>query len=271
MGDLYTSYRFFGDSGELGVPLEQVLVLLVAAAGAGWVDAVVGGGGLLQLPAILVTGMPPVEAMATNKFASVFGTASAAVAYVRSTKVDRQVVLPGAALALVFAGLGAWAAASITTEVLRPAVMVVLVAVAVFVTLRPAMGAVPEPRLRTPLRAAAAVALAGVAIAFYDGIMGPGTGTFLIIAFTTVLGLDFVTASASAKIINIGTNLGALAVFAVQGHVHWALGLGMAVCNVAGAQAGARMALKRGASFVRIVLLCVVVAMVIRLGWQQFA
>ncbi|MFI7612163.1 TSUP family transporter [Nonomuraea terrae] len=252
------------------MPLEQFLVLLAAAAAAGWVDAVVGGGGLLQLPALLVTGMPTVEAMATNKFSSVFGTASAAVAYSRSAKVDRQVALPGAALAALSAGLGAWAAAAISAEVLRPAVMVVLVAVAVFVTLRPSMGAVPEPRLRTGPRVAAAVATAGVGIAFYDGIMGPGTGTFLIIAFTTILGLDFVAASASAKIINVGTNLGALAVFGAQGHVHWALGLGMAVCNVAGAQFGARMALRRGAAFVRIVLLVVVVAMVIRLGWQQF-
>lgn len=234
-------------------------------------DAVVGGGGLLQLPAILMTGMPTVEAMATNKFSSVFGTTSAAVAYARSTKVDRQVAIPGAALAVLCAGLGAWAAASISAEVLRPAVMVVLLAVAAFVTLRPALGAVPVPHLRTRPRVLAAVAAAGVVIAFYDGIMGPGTGTFLIIAFTTILGLDFVSASASAKIINIGTNVGALMVFGAQGHVNWALGLGMAVCNVAGAQFGARTALKRGASFVRIVLLCVVIAMVIRLGWQHFA
>ncbi|WP_397351937.1 sulfite exporter TauE/SafE family protein [Nonomuraea gerenzanensis] len=253
------------------MPLDQILVLLVAAAGAGWVDAVVGGGGLLQLPAILMTGMPTVEAMATNKFSSVFGTTSAAVAYARSTKVDRQVAIPGAALAVLCAGLGAWAAASISAEVLRPAVMVVLLAVAAFVTLRPALGAVPVPHLRTRPRVLAAVAAAGVVIAFYDGIMGPGTGTFLIIAFTTILGLDFVSASASAKIINIGTNVGALMVFGAQGHVNWALGLGMAVCNVAGAQFGARTALKRGASFVRIVLLCVVIAMVIRLGWQHFA
>jgi hypothetical protein len=208
--------------------------------------------------------------MATNKLSSVFGTTSAAVAYARSTKVDRQVAIPGAAMAMVSAGLGAWAAASISAEVLRPAVMVVLVAVAVFVTLRPSMGAVPVPHLRTPSRVVAAVAAAGVGIAFYDGIMGPGTGTFLIIAFTTILGLDFVSASASAKIINVGTNLGALVVFGVQGHLNWGLGLGMAVCNVAGAQLGARMALKRGTGFVRIVLLCVVVALVARLAWQQF-
>ncbi|RSN06502.1 hypothetical protein DMB42_24765 [Nonomuraea sp. WAC 01424] len=253
------------------MPLEQVVVLLAAAAGAGWIDAVVGGGGLVQLPALLMTGMPPVQAMATNKFSSVFGTASAAVAYTRSTKIDRQVALPGAGLAVLSAGLGAWAAGAISADVLRPVVMVVLLGVAAFVTLRPSMGALPQPHLRTNARVVTAVAVAGVGVAFYDGIMGPGTGTFLIIAFTTILGLDFVSASASAKIINVGTNLGALAVFALQGHVQWALGLGMAVCNVAGAQLGARMAIRRGTAFVRIVLLCVVVAMVIRLGWQQFA
>ncbi|GGS65226.1 TSUP family transporter [Nonomuraea spiralis] len=253
------------------MPLEQVVVLLAAAAGAGWIDAVVGGGGLVQLPALLMTGMPPVQAMATNKFSSVFGTASAAVAYTRSTKIDRQAALPGAGLAVLSAGLGAWAAGAISADVLRPVVMVVLLGVAAFVTLRPSMGALPQPHLRTNARVVTAVAVAGVGVAFYDGIMGPGTGTFLIIAFTTILGLDFVSASASAKIINVGTNLGALAVFALQGHVQWALGLGMAVCNVAGAQLGARMAIRRGTAFVRIVLLCVVVAMVIRLGWQQFA
>ncbi|MFI7444609.1 TSUP family transporter [Nonomuraea indica] len=250
--------------------LEQVLLLLVAAAGAGWVDAVVGGGGLLQLPALMVAGVPPVQALATNKLSSVFGTASAAVTYARTIKVDRQVTIPGAALAVASAGLGASAAAAISVEVLRPAVMAVLLAVAVFVALRPALGSAPRPHLRTRGRTVAAVAVGGVVLAFYDGIMGPGTGTFLIIAFTTILGWDFVSASASAKILNTGTNLGALLVFGWQGHVLWWLGLGMAACNIAGAQVGARMALRRGTAFVRIVLLCVVVAMVIRLGWQQF-
>ncbi|WP_433518546.1 TSUP family transporter [Nonomuraea sp. CA-143628] len=252
------------------MPLEHVVLVLAAALCAGWVDAVVGGGGLVQLPAVMVTGIPPVQAMATNKLSSVFGTASAAMTYARTTKLDRAVALPGVGLAVVSAGLGALAAAAISAEVLRPAVMVVLVGVAAFVTLRPAMGSVPQPHLRTNGRVVAAVMVAGVGIAFYDGIMGPGTGTFLIIAFTTILGLDFVSASASAKIINTGTNLGALFVFGWQGHLLWGLGLGMAVCNVAGAQLGARMALKRGTGFVRVVLLCVVVAMVIRLGWQQF-
>ncbi|MET9337816.1 TSUP family transporter [Nonomuraea sp. NPDC003804] len=251
--------------------LEQVIVLLVAAAGAGWIDAVVGGGGLLQLPALMVAGVPTVQAIATNKLAAIFGTASAAVTYARTTKLDREVAVPAGALAVLSSGLGATAAAAISSGVLRPLVMVVLLGVAAFVTLRPSFGALPQPHLRTRTRVGAAIVAAGVVIAFYDGIMGPGTGTFLIIAFTTILGLDFVHASATAKIINTGTNFGALLVFGFQGHLLWGLGLGMAACNIAGAQLGARMALRRGAGFVRVVLLCVVVAMVARLAWQQFA
>ncbi|GAA0919094.1 sulfite exporter TauE/SafE family protein [Nonomuraea longicatena] len=251
--------------------LELVVTVLVAAVVAGWVDAVVGGGGLVQLPALMVAGISPVEAMGTNKLSSVFGTTSAAVTYARSTKLDREVALPAGALAVLSAGLGASAAAAISAEVLRPVVMAVLLGVAAFVALRPALGRTPDPRLRTRARLLTAIAVTGVGIAFYDGIMGPGTGTFLIIAFTTILGLDFVNASATSKIINVGTNVGALVVFGADGHLLWGLGLGMAVCNIAGAQLGARMALKRGTAFVRVVLLCVVAAMVTRLAWQQFA
>jgi uncharacterized protein len=254
-----------------GVSLELVVTVLVAAVVAGWVDAVVGGGGLVQLPALMVAGIAPVEAMGTNKLSSVFGTTSAAVTYARNTKLDREVALPAGALAVLSAGLGASAAAAISAEVLRPVVMAVLLGVAAFVTLRPALGRTPNPHLRTRARLLTAIAVTGVGIAFYDGIMGPGTGTFLIIAFTTILGLDFVNASATSKIINVGTNVGALVVFDLNGHLLWGLGLGMAVCNIAGAQLGVRMALKRGAAFVRVVLLCVVAAMVARLAWQQFA
>ncbi|GIH26703.1 UPF0721 transmembrane protein [Acrocarpospora phusangensis] len=250
---------------------EQIVLLLAAALAAGWVDAVVGGGGLLQLPALLLAGLSPVQALATNKTASIFGTASAAVTYARKTKLDRAVAVPAGALAVCAAGAGALSAALLSADVLKPLVMVVLLAVAAFVTLRPAFGVVPHPQLRIRARVAAAIVASGVFIAFYDGILGPGTGTFLLIAFTSILGMDFVHASATAKIINTGTNLGALLVFGAQGHVVWALGLGMAACNVAGAQIGARMALRRGAGFVRIVLLCVVTALVLRLGYDQFA
>ncbi|MFD0856706.1 TSUP family transporter, partial [Actinomadura adrarensis] len=134
----------------------------------------------------------------------------------------------------------------------------------------PDLGRVPKLVLRTRRRTAAAILIPGTAIAFYDGLAGPGTGTFLVITFTTLLGSDFVNAAANSKVINTATNLGALLVFAFQGHVLWTIGLAMAVCNIIGAQAGARMAINRGAGFVRVVLLCVVTALVIKLGYEQF-
>lgn len=248
----------------------QIVVLLMAAAGAGWVDAVVGGGGLLQLPALLLAGVPPVHALATNKLAAVFGTASAAVAYAGTTKIDRRVAVPAGLAAVVFAGLGAASATAISKEALVPLVMAALVGVGAFVTLRPAFGVLPRARPRARAAVPAAIAVAGAGIAFYDGVLGPGTGTFLIVAFTVILGMDFVGASAHSKIVNSCTNLGALLVFGARGQVLWLLGLAMAVCNVAGARLGARMALRRGAGFVRVVLLCVVVTMVVRLGYERF-
>ncbi|HEX2313694.1 MAG TPA: TSUP family transporter [Thermomonospora sp.] len=252
---------------------EQVVLLLLAALAAGWVDAVVGGGGLIQLPALMVLnpGQPVAAALATNKLASIAGTSSAAVAYLRRSGPDLRIAGPAGALAVAAAALGACCAAAISSGVLRPVIMVVLLGVAALVVLRPDLGRVERPVARTRRRTAAAVLVPGILIAFYDGLVGPGTGTFLVIAFTTLLGVDFVRASANAKIINTGTNLGALVVFALQGHVLWALGLAMAVCNIVGAQAGARMAIDRGAGFVRGVLLCVVGALVLRLGYDQLA
>ncbi|GGL51154.1 TSUP family transporter [Planomonospora parontospora] len=248
----------------------QIVLLMVAAAGAGWIDAVVGGGGLVQLPALLVAGVPPIQAMATNKFSSVFGTASAAVTYALTTKIDKRVAVPAGLAAVLLSGLGASAVSLISKDALIPLVMAVLVGVALFVTFRPALGTRPQPQLGTPARTLTAIGVTGVGIAFYDGIIGPGTGTFLIIAFTVILGMDFVDGSAHSKIVNFCTNVGALLVFGFQGEVLWLLGLGMAACNIAGAQLGARMALRRGAKFVRIVLLCVVAAMVAKLGYDRF-
>ncbi|MFG1954354.1 sulfite exporter TauE/SafE family protein [Micromonospora sp. NPDC048830] len=246
--------------------------LLAAAAMAGWVDAVVGGGGLLLLPALLVAapGVPVATALGTNKLAAIFGTATAAVTYGRRTKLDWRVAGPAAGLAVLTAGVGAALAGAVPAGAYRPVVLVVLLAVAVFVLTRPRLGVVARPERRTRVRVAVAVGVAGLGIALYDGLIGPGTGTFLVLAFTALVGADFVHASAMAKVVNAGTNLGALVVFAATGHVWWLLGAAMAVCNVAGAALGARMALRRGSGFVRVVLLVVVVALVVKLGYDQW-
>ncbi|OLT26010.1 hypothetical protein BJF83_21790 [Nocardiopsis sp. CNR-923] len=248
-------------------------LLLLVALGAGWVDAVVGGGGLVLLPALLVASptSPLATLLGTNKLGAVFGTASAAVAYARRIKLEPPIVWPTAGLALAGSGLGALLATALTANVLKPVIMLVLAGVALMVYVRPAMGTAPDPRLRTRDRALAAVALAGLGVSFYDGLVGPGTGVFLIIAFTAVLGMDFVAASASAKIVNTATNVGALVVFAAGGHVLWGLGLALGACTIVGAQIGSRMALNRGAGFVRTVLLVVVLALLVRMGWDILA
>ncbi|PZG05775.1 hypothetical protein C1I95_32535, partial [Micromonospora craterilacus] len=161
-------------------------------------------------------------------------------------------------------------AGAVPPSAYRPVVLVVLMSVALFVVLRPRLGVLAVPQRRTRTRMVVAVLVAGVGIATYDGLIGPGTGTFLVVAFTALVGADFVHGSAMAKVVNAGTNAGALAVFAVTGHVWWLLGAAMAVCNIAGAMVGARMALRRGSGFVRVVLLVVVLALVAKLGYDQW-
>jgi uncharacterized membrane protein YfcA len=248
----------------------DVAVLLTAALAAGWVDAVVGGGGLLLLPALLLVnpGMPVAVALGTNKLAAVAGTASAAVTYARNTEIRWRIAAPAVPLAMLCSAGGALLATLVPSGLFKPVILGVLVAVALFVTLRPRLGAVTELHKSTPARTAGAVAVGGGLIACYDGMIGPGTGTFLILAFTAIAGVDFIHASAIAKLVNIGTNLGALAVFAAGGHVWWRAGAAMAVCNIIGGILGARMAVRRGTGFVRAVLVVVVLALVARLSYD---
>jgi uncharacterized membrane protein YfcA len=246
--------------------------LLTAAAGAGGVDAIVGGGGLILLPTLLLAypTLPTATALGTNKLAAISGTSTAAVTYARRTPVDRRVVLPAAALAVATAGCGAVLAANLPTSVFRPVIMAMLLTVMMFVVFRPSFGAEAAGEAVSRRRRILTTVLAGSGIGFYDGVFGPGTGTFLIICFTVGLASEFVTSSAMAKVVNTGTNFGALLVFAAQGHIMWLVGAGMGVCNIVGATLGARLALRKGAGFVRLVLVVVVTALVVKMGYDQF-
>ncbi|MFI5620238.1 sulfite exporter TauE/SafE family protein [Streptomyces sp. NPDC051567] len=249
-----------------------IIVLCVAAAAAGWIDAVVGGGGLLLLPALLL-GLPNTPAgtvLGTNKAVAIVGTAGAAVTYLRKTPVDVRLAVRIGLAALAGSMGGAALAGGISKDALRPMIMVVLVVVGAFVLFRPAFGTAPGASPVSRGRVLLAIGLAGLGIGFYDGLIGPGTGTFLVLALTALLHLDLVTASATAKIINTCTNAGALAMFAHQGMVLWQLAALMALFNLAGAMTGARMALKKGSGFVRGVLLTVVAALVVKLGFEQW-
>ncbi|MEU3439244.1 TSUP family transporter [Streptomyces griseoincarnatus] len=255
------------------ISLTTVVLLCVAALAAGWIDAVVGGGGLLLLPALLLglpAGTPAAHALGTNKAVAIVGTTGAAVTYVRKAPVDVRTAVRIGLAALAGSSGGAFLAAGMSTEVLKPVIMVVLLAVAAFVILRPAFGTAPATGPATRRQILAAIGLAGLGIGFYDGLIGPGTGTFLVLALTALLHLDLVTASATAKIVNCCTNAGALAMFAWQGAVLWQLGALMATFNLAGAMLGARTALKRGSGFVRVVLLTVVFALVANMAYEQW-
>ncbi|WP_328900086.1 TSUP family transporter [Streptomyces sp. NBC_00441] len=258
------------------ITLTTLVVLCLAAAAAGWVDAVVGGGGLLLLPALLLglPHLPAAQILGTNKAVAIVGTSGAAVTYARKAPVKVGTAVRIGLAALAGSMTGAFFAAGISSEVLRPVIMVVLLAVAAFVMLRPQFGraageGVP-PRI-TRARTVTAIVLVGGGIGLYDGLFGPGTGTFLVLALTAVLHLDLVTASATAKIVNVCTNAGALAMFAHQGNVLWQLAALMAVFNLAGGLLGARMALRKGSEFVRGVLLVVVFSLVAKLGFDQWS
>lgn len=257
------------------IPVLTLVMLCFAAAAAGWIDAVVGGGGLLLLPALLL-GFPhhqPAYLLGTNKAVAIVGTSAAAVTYARKSPVDVRLAVRIGAAALAGSALGAFFAAGVSSEVLRPVIMGVLLAVLGFVVLRPSFGTDVAPATGpvTARRVAVAVVVAGLGIGFYDGLIGPGTGTFLVLALTAVLQLNLVQASATAKIVNVCTNFGALVMFSVQGTVLWSLAVPLAVFNLGGGWLGAHMALKKGSGFVRGVLVVTVVGLVARLAYDQWS
>ncbi|MBC3186653.1 TSUP family transporter [Corynebacterium sp. zg-331] len=246
-------------------------LLAGGAALAGWVDALVGGGGLILIPLLLAAApqVPYATVLASNKLASVSGTASAAATLVRRVRPPGRVLCFAVPLALACAAAGALLAAGMNAAIMRPITIALLVGVGIFVALRPDFGARARPRPWTGWRAAAVLVVVG-AIAAYDGFFGPGTGMFLIMAFTALLGQNFVASAAMAKVINTATNLGALCVFLLGGHVWWSLGLVLAAANICGAQLGARTVLGGGTRLVRYALLALVVVMSAYLAYQQF-
>lgn len=257
--------EFLSVNGE-AVSLWPLALLLVAALGAGWIDAVVGGGGLIQLPALLLfPGITPVQALATNKLGSIFGTATSAVTYYRRTSPDLKTAIPMAVTALLGAFGGAGLATILPSQAIKPIIIAALIAVLLFTIFKPKAGELSRLRYTGHKHYLRALAI-GLVIGGYDGMVGPGTGSFLIISMVTVLGYNFLQSSAKAKIVNLCTNLGALMLFVPTGHVLVGLGLAMGVMNMLGGYLGARMAISKGSGFIRIVFVVVVSALIIKLG-----
>jgi uncharacterized membrane protein YfcA len=249
-------------------PSLHLLALLVLAAGfAGFVDAVVGGGGLIQLPALLLwlPGAAPVQVLATNKLASICGTTVSSATYYRRVRPDPRTFLPLMALAFTGSALGAAVTFLISKDAFDPIVLAALVVVGAYVLLRPAMGEATELRFAGQRHVGIAMGT-GLVVGFYDGVLGPGTGSFFVFLLVGLLGYSFLEASAKARMANWATNLAALCVFVPQGAVVWRVGLVMGACNLIGGYLGARTAVARGARFVRVFFLGVVTAFVIRIG-----
>lgn len=250
------------------MPPEIVAALVAAAFAAGFVDAIAGGGGLITVPALLVAGVPPVEALGTNKLQGAFGAAAAAVAYARGGLLGRRFPAGPAAIAAAAAAAGSLGALQVPVEALRWAMPVVLVAVALWFACRRGLSDADRAARLSPGVFAATVV---PAVAAYDGLFGPGTGSLLMLGCVALAGCGVLRATAYTKVLNGASNLGSLAVFAAAGSVIWPLGLAMAAAQVAGAGLGARLALRTGARLIRPLLVGVSLLLAARLLWQAAA
>ncbi len=239
---------------------------------AGFIDSVVGGGGLIQLPAMLLilpSGVPFPTVSGTNKSVSFTGTISAASSYARHVQIEWRVALPGAVMGFVFSALGSATVSHLNPALLRPLVLGMLIIVAIYSFARKDFGSLHAPRLNHRQQFWLG-ALTGAVLGFYDGFFGPGTGSFLIFIFIGVFGFDFLSSSAAAKVINSATNLASVLYFGWTGHILYHLAVPMAVCNVLGSYTGTRMAILRGSRFVRGLFLVVVTAIICRLAYDVF-
>ncbi|MFS0733598.1 TSUP family transporter [Microbacterium sp. 1P10UB] len=258
----------------LPVSAGALIFLLVAAGVAGWVDAVVGGGGLIQLPALVIAVPQNVSTpfiLGTNKMSSFFGTLSASWVYLRRIRVHLALLVPLVIGAFAGSAVGAALSRFVPREVLTPIVLAAVVVVAVYTLLKPQMGLHHQPRHTRNASVAWRSALIGILVGFYDGILGPGTGSFFVILLVGVLGFGFLQASVNAKIANLTTNLAALAVYGVHGEIILVLGIAMAALNMTGGFIGARMATRNGNRFVRIVFLVVLSLLIVKLAWDTIA
>ena len=247
----------------------EVGFVLVAAFGAGFVDAMAGGGGLIQLPALFAAfpQAPHTTLLGTGKLAGLAGTTSSIFRFLRHVRLDWRLVLWASAGAFVAALVGAWVATVLPPARFRALVPVLLTVVLLYTLLHRDLGHVHRPRYNGHHGHMLAAGTAGL-IGLYDGFFGPGTGSFLVFLFVRVFGLDFLHASASAKVVNAAANVAAIILFGVTGELYWLLGLAMAVCNITGAQIGSHVAIRGGSVLVRKFFLAVVGALIVKTAWD---
>jgi uncharacterized membrane protein YfcA len=247
-------------------------LVLCAAFCAGFVDAIVGGGGLIQLPSLFAaypSSSPPVL-LGTNKLGSICGTAGAVMRYMRVVRIPWRILMPAIAVAFLASLAGASLVSAVSPALFRPLVPIMLTAVLAYVLLNKDLGARHAPFVFSRRRAYLALtAISGIGL--YDGFFGPGTGSFLMLLFIRFYGFDFLHASAGARTINVATNAGALLFFGIHGEVHWLLGIALGACNATGSVLGAHTALKHGSKFVRVIFIAIVIALIAKTGADAFA
>ena len=246
-------------------------LLCTASFAAGFIDAIVGGGGLIQTPAILIIlpHYPVATLLGTTKIPSFAGTSIAAWQYSRKVQLNYRLLLVIAGVAFAASLFGSRMASMLSNEVLKPIILVLLTGVALYTYTNKKFGQ-QEHREQMPVHTIWYGAALGLLIGFYDGFIGPGTGSFLILLFIAVLGQDFLHASAHAKMVNLATNLASILYFSSTGHILYEYALPMALCNVSGSFFGTRLALLKGNRFIRVFFLVVVTGTIIRFAWDLF-
>jgi len=246
-------------------------LLLATAFFAGLVDAVAGGGGLIQVPALFAAypEAPPATLLSTNKVASVGGTLNAARRYLRHVSLPWSIVLPAIIAGFIGSLLGANAVSNFPAEPLRKALPFVLLFLLLYTWFQPSLGEAHKPAGKSYVQQFKA-GLLGLSIGFYDGFFGPGTGSFLLFGFVRFFSFDFLHASAATKLVNVATNLAAVLMLASLGQINWSLGFAMMVANIAGSQFGSRLAIKHGSTFVRKAFLLIVSLLILKSAWDAY-
>lgn len=249
----------------------NVALLGLAMFSSGFIDAIAGGGGLIQTPAMLLTfpDRNPVQVVATSKTAAFFGTTTAAIQYRKFIKTDSRLLIAMVIPAFIGACFGALLASHISPERFKSSIFFMMIAIFFYTLLKPDLGKVHVEK-HSKKKLMVIGALAACLIGFYDGLIGPGTGTMLMIALVAIMGFAFVGASAIAKVVNATTNLASIIVVGIRLGIMWKLGLVLAVANLAGGYAGSHMAIKKGSGFIRIFYLIVTGILILRLGYSLY-
>lgn len=244
------------------ISLYTLLILICFGFLAAFIDSVVGGGGLISIPALFFAGLSPQAALATNKLASSMGSLTSTITFVKSGKVNFQIISKLFPLVFIGSLIGAYIVHYISPDILKPLVLVLLIAVTIYTLLNKNWGQKSSYKKLT-WKKASLFALIIFCIGFYDGFFGPGTGSFLIFAFLFI-GFDFLQSAGNAKVLNFGSNIAALCMFMYLGTVNFAYGIPMGLAMVAGAYAGSKFALRKGVAYVRLLFILVTVFLILK-------